>query len=308
MRVQHTLLIVAGVLLFGAGALLARVAVRPDPAPTVPVPSAAPVVEVPMRPALAAKATLPVGHFMQAGDFDWTDLPANMLRPEFIVRGTDDPGQFIGAVILHEVKAGETIKRNDLVSPRERGFLAAVLPPGMRSVSVAVDEVSGGAGLIFPGDRVDVIVTHTFNQDDSSIPEEQAVGETVLRNVRVLAVDQAMKGPTEAAPGGEHDANANTARAAARTVSLEVSPRDAGKLSVAVTLGRICLALRGLNRTGETETAEDSQPVWAGDVLTALKNRKAEPEPQLDVAAPAPLPSEGSRGVVVLRGGVSGQK
>jgi len=305
MRVQHYLLILAGIMLFGAGGLLARVGATPAPTPVASAPSTAPI-EVPSRAALSAKIDLPAGHFLQPGDFDWADLPINTLRPEYIIRGTDNPDQFLGAVLLREVKPGETLRRNDMVSPRERGFLAAVLPPGRRSISIAVDEVSGGAGLIFPGDRVDVIVTHSFSDDDSDGPDEKVVGQIVLGDARVLAVDQAMKGPTDAAPGGDREAPAP--RATARTVTLEVSPREAEKLAVAVTLGRVCLALRGLKRSDESETTpRDSEPVWAGDVLGVLRNRKSAPPPLPPIpTASDPVDRPRGGGVVVLRGGASG--
>jgi pilus assembly protein CpaB len=301
MRVQHLLLILAGVLLFGAGVLLAK-AMLAAPAPVVAV--AAPM-EVPTRGVLSAKLVLPSGHFLQPGDFDWTEMPVNLLRPEFVVRGTDNPDQLLSAVLLREIGKGETIQRGDLVSPSERGFLAAVLPPGKRSVSVAVDEVTGSAGLIFPGDRVDVIVTHISTDRDD--PGRSVVGETILRDIRVLAVDQAMKGPTEAAPGGGGDAGAPRP-VPARTVTLEVSPREAEKLSVGVSLGRLCLALRGLKRDGEKEDKEEGGPVWAGDVLGSLRETPKVPSlPPLPASGePAPAAPAASK-VVVLRGGSSGQ-
>src|SRR5262249_21137290 len=135
--------------------------------------------------------------------------------------------------------AGEPITVSALIKPGAGGFLSAVLEPGKRAVSIAVSATSGTAGFIFPGDRVDMIVTHRLkvkeissnsNQQDST---ESVVSETFVEDVRGGAGDQMLDNPkNKAIP--------------AKTVTLEVSPEQAEKVNVAVELGKISLALRSL--------------------------------------------------------------
>ena len=123
----------------------------------------------------------------------------------------------LGALVRRNLAKGEAVLSADALNPGDRGFLAAVLGSGMRAVTVGVDAVSGLAGLVWPGDRVDLILTQT--QEGSAVPPSRRVsGETVLHDVRVLAIDrQLIQGATSESPESQ----------AARTVTLEVTPSDA---------------------------------------------------------------------------------
>lgn len=304
MQSYRILLLVAAVALFGAGGLISRAVIHRPAPQSVPV---SPVeTSIPMRQVLVAKANLKAGQFLEELDFAWDDRPANTLRPDLYLHGADSMTPLLGAVLLRPLHAGEAIQRGDVVSPRERGFLAAVLPPDKRSISVAVDEVAGNAGLIFPGDRVDMIVTHSEPKVED--PSRQVMGQIVLENLRVLAVDQALRGPTEDAVKDNKSAAAavqqQQRRAAARTVTLEVSPRDAGMVAVAVNLGRVTLALRSLAQE-PAPVSSDGQPtperpaqsvVWAGDVMRSLSELRTAPSSGTP-DAPATV------GVELLRGG-----
>ena len=140
-------------------------------------------------------------------------------------------------MVRHQIEPGEPIMHDDIVRPGEHGFLAAVLKPGTRAATIGVDAVSGTAGLIWPGDHVDVILTQKI--EDTNTPlGRRVVGETVLQNVRIIAVDQHM---TE---GVAPVSNMAAINAAARTVTIEVMAKDAEKVSVAETLGRLALVVR----------------------------------------------------------------
>jgi pilus assembly protein CpaB len=133
----------------------------------------------------------------------------------------------------------------------------------MRGITIGVDATSGSAGLIWPGDRVDVILTQTLG--DAGVPIGRRVAaETVLRNTRVIAIDQQlMQG---AAPVG--------ADVQSRTVTLEVSAEQAERLSVAMRLGRLSLSLR--SATEPTDLNEPQpRPIWARDVSPALGSEAA---------------------------------
>lgn len=295
MQSYRILLLFAAVALLGAGGLITRAVLHRPASQPAATPQAEAVIA--MRQVLVAKADLAGGQFLEESDLTWRDRPANTLRPDLYLHGADSTAPLQGAVLLRPLKAGEAIQRGDVVSPRERGFLAAVLPPDKRSVTVAVDEVAGNAGLIFPGDRVDMIVTHSEPRAED--PSRQVLGQTVLEDVRILAVDQALRGPTEeAGKDGKVSAAVAQRRGAARTVTLEVSPRDAGVVAVAVNLGRVTLALRSMaaDRIADADGKDVGKVVWAGDVMASLS--------ELRVTAPTtdsqPAPAEG---VVLLRGG-----
>lgn len=303
MRGQHLLLIVAGVMIFAAGVLIARSLTGAPP----PVAPARPVA-VETRSVLVARADMANGRFIQVGDLEWQERPVTMLRPELFVQGTDNPASLAGAVLLTPKRQGEPITRTEIVSPENQGFLAAVLPPGKRSVSIAVDEVTGSPGLIFAGDRVDVILTMTLSNTGTQTPARGTVGQVILRNARVLAVDRTMSGPGAArAEFGAQPSNPDSRPAAqqdvraARTVTLEVESRDAERLSVAVSLGRLSLALRSLQQDPEDKNVAPGAPVWAGDVIGALGALGPhEAKPAAAQPAPAARPS-----VTVLRGGAN---
>ena len=175
--------------------------------------------------------------------------------------------ELFGAMVRRSLPAGDPMLAADVLLPGDRGFLAAVLGADMRAVSVAVDAVSGTAGLIWPGDRVDVVLTQQLN--DETLPLYRRVaGETVLTDTRVIAIDQAlMQGAVGDGPESSRQA---------RTVTLEVSPRQAERVSVATRLGRLALVVRAA--TG-TATMPDAAPAitWGGDVSPALRAGHAAP-------------------------------
>ena len=144
-----------------------------------------------------------------------------------------------GALIQRYVDTGAPVRVDDVLRPRDRGFLAAVLPPGTRAVSIAVDPVSGVGGLIWPGDRVDVILTQEIPAAGTT--PKRVVGETVLNDVRVVAVDQDIvqgASPTAGVSGR-----------LASTVTLQASEGQAERLTVAGHLGRLSLAIRAVGST-----------------------------------------------------------
>ena len=162
------------------------------------------------------------------------DLAADQRSPRDIPPGAkmDTPAartELFGAMVRRNLATGDVVLSADALNPGDRGFLAAVLGPGMRAVTVGVDAVSGLAGLIWPGDRVDLILTQS--QDGTEVaPAHRVSGETVLHDVRVIAIDrQLMQGATSESPESQ----------AVRTVTLEVAPSDAERIAVATRLGRL---------------------------------------------------------------------
>ena len=219
----------------------------------------APPPPAPRTRILVATRALAAGTLMKDEDFVERELLAARLPEGAIVMSEEIRGEMRGALLRRYLDAGEAPRRADLLRPRDRGFLAAVLRPGTRAISVGVDVVTGAAGLIWPGDLVDLILTQELAAGDAPVGR-RVIGETILTAVRVIAVDQQF---TQGA--GAEGAPSRIAR----TVSLEVSADQAEYVAVASRLGRIALTLRSM----EADVAADTPaglPVFAGDVSPAL--------------------------------------
>jgi pilus assembly protein CpaB len=158
----------------------------------------------------------------------------------------------MGAVVRRPLAIGEPIVDGNLVKPGDRGFLAAVLDPGMRAVSVPVDEASSNAGLIFPGDRVDLILTQTIEPNGESAGSRR-VSETVLQDVRIIAMGRELT--SEGGADGEGGKPA-------RTATLEATPAAAEKVALVTELGKLSLSLRSL------AIADTSRPAPTGARFT----------------------------------------
>jgi pilus assembly protein CpaB len=161
----------------------------------------------------------------------WQPWPSDTQIPEsYLVRKTTDPVDLFGAVIRRGIAAGEPITTGRIIKSGERGFMAAVLIPGYRAMSIKIGADSGVAGLVFPGDRVDIILTHNIEKKDG---EQHRASETILENVRILALDSRVDDMT-----GQPKL--------AKTATLELTPKQVEILSVARELGRLSLSLRAL--------------------------------------------------------------
>jgi pilus assembly protein CpaB len=158
-----------------------------------------------------------------------------------VVEGQISIKEYDGSVARRAIQKGEPIVKNVLVKSSEGGFMSAVLEQGKRAVSIAVDSTTGNAGFIFPGDKVDLILTLATGSRQSPVRASQ----TFVEDVRVLAVDQMLDNPENKA-------------VLAKTVTLEVTPKQAEKINVAKDLGKISLSLRSLAKDKEDDvTAED---------------------------------------------------
>jgi pilus assembly protein CpaB len=146
-----------------------------------------------------------------------------------------------------------------VLRPGDHGFLAAVLRPGMRATTVGVDAVSGTAGLIWPGDHVDVVLTQV--NDDQTVPAaHRASAETVLGDVRVIAIDQQLM---QGASGNTTD------QGSTHTVTLEATEAQAERVALAARLGHLSLIVRAADALPDTPDARP-ETTWGGDVSPAL--------------------------------------
>ena len=214
--------------------------------------AAAPAVPVGPKVLVARKA-LGVGTIIDAEAFTYQPWPKELMQNAYYVEGApdSDPKKLLGTVVRYEITAGQPVTRGALVGPQDRGFLAAALGPGMRAITVPVNSSSGVAGFVFPGDRVDLVLTQQV-QGGGDGPALK-VSETIIRNIRVLATDQRID---------SKDEDGKTVVKTFANVTLEVTPRIAEKVAVAQSVGTLSLSLRSL----ADNTAELERAVAAGEV------------------------------------------
>jgi pilus assembly protein CpaB len=186
---------------------------------------------------LVAQVDLSPGQFIRPESLRWQAWPDGSMPPAYVVEGRRSMQDFVGAVVRHPLAAGEPVTEGKVVTPGNSGFLAAVLAPGMRAASIAVNITSGISGFIFPGDRVDVILTHDLPAEGAGATAgaTRRASVTMLSDLRVLAIDQRVDQRV-------------TEPAVARTATLEVTPRQGEMIAVAAETGRLTLSLRSLAR------------------------------------------------------------
>ena len=209
---------------------------------------------------LVAARALPAGTLMKEEDFTKRAVLSAEVPKGALTESPEARASIRGALLRHYLDSNNILMAGDVLHPRDRGFLAAVLTPGTRAVSVGVDAVTGNGGLIWPGDRVDLILTQQLDEKDAALARRY-VGETVLGDVRVVAVDQSI------AQGAVPSSDNATGRLA-HTVTLEVTPQQAERAAVAERLGRLTLAIRAAD--GIAEATGPRSSVYGGDVSPAL--------------------------------------
>jgi pilus assembly protein CpaB len=232
---------------------------------------------------------LVVGSFLDDSEAPFAEY-VGALSDDLVTQGVEPERDVLGAVVITPIAAGQPILRSKLLLPGEDGFLAAVLHPGMRAVSIAVDPVSGNAGHVFPGDRVDLILTQSLSSDDDPQRMSQRwASETILEDVRVIAVDQSLSSDLTTRDPGRP----------AHTITLEVSQRDGEKVALAADLGRLSLSLRSLARANPDEVASTSfpesgkatgarSPTWASDVSAVIRTLAGGHRPHSREKSPPP--------------------
>lgn len=226
---------------------------------------------------LVANRALPAGTIITADAMGYQQWPEELVQDAYFIDGESDINQLLGTVVRHQITAGEPVTQGSLVSPGDRGFLAAALSPGMRAVTVPVSARTGVGGFIFPGDRVDLVLTQTVESVVS--PDDFQGSETILNNLRVLATDQSTEQTTDPQTG-------KTEVRAFRTVTLEVTPKHAEKVSVAQSMGTLSLVLRSLADSqadleraiakGDVTIPDGASPEEEERILRAARSRPTE--------------------------------
>jgi pilus assembly protein CpaB len=235
--------IVVLIIALSAGGVAAYLASRSDSQPA----PAEPVAQLQTVDVLVAKSDIGLGQRVAPEDLQWQTWPAATASSTFIRRTerADATTQIAGSIARAPFIAGEPIRELKLVKANGSGFMAAILPTGMRAISTEISPESGVGGFILPNDRVDVILSKRDKNPDRTGPDV-VNSEIILSNVRVLAIDQAPK---------EKDGQ-NTV--IGKTVTLELKPEQAETLARARQTGTLALALRSITDVNMVEnTTED---------------------------------------------------
>lgn len=194
---------------------------------------------------LVAKSDIGLGQSVKAEDLEWQSWPASTASASFI-RQEDRANavtQLTGSIARSPMMAGEPIRETKLVKSNGSGFMAAILPSGMRAISTEISPETGAGGFILPNDRVDVILTRRQKNPDGG--KEIVSSEIILTNVRVLAIDQAIE-----------EKNGQKV-VVGKTATLELKPRQSESLARARQGGTLSLALRSLVDAGASASRDD---------------------------------------------------
>ena len=253
---MNTARIVVLTIALGAGGVAAYLASGSD---SKPVP-ASPVAQMQTVDVLVAKADIGLGQSLKPDDLQWQTWPAATASNTFIRRGErpDATTQVAGSIARAPFIAGEPIREQKLVRADGSGFMAAILPTGMRAISTEISPETGAGGFILPNDRVDVILSKREKNPDRSGPDV-VNSEVILTNVRVLAIDQA--------PKEKDGQNA----VVGKTVTLELKPEQAETLARARQSGTLALALRSIADVNMVENIEDQAALKRGDSVNVVR-------------------------------------
>jgi pilus assembly protein CpaB len=248
MNSKRIVFLLLAVIVAGTTAFLARAWLQSERAAIAAQMGGQRPVAKPAAQVLVARAVIRTGQLIKPDDLRWQPWPQGNLPASYIVEGKRPIGDFVGAVARSQFHVGEPIVESDIVMPGSRGFLAAVLKPGLRAVSVPATATSTVSGFIYAGDRVDVLLTHTLEGQNG----HHNATETILRNALVIAMDQKL----DFAPGDKPDV--------AKTATLELTAKQTEIVTLAVKMGELSLVLRSLQ-----DPADEERDSASGEDATA---------------------------------------
>ena len=267
MDTRKVILLIGALIVAGFTAFFARSLIMGGAAPQA---EAAPNA-VPDGPqVLVATKALPVGTILDAAALKFQPWPKELIENAYYTKEATDMQGLIGTVVRNPITAGQPLTQGALVKPGDRGFLAAALGPGMRAVTVPVSATTSVAGFVFPGDRIDLVLTSSVGEGEGGALK---AAETIMRNLRVLATDQR----TDKSVGED----GKTIVQSYSTVTVEATPKIAEQIAVAQTLGSLSLSLRSI----ADNASELEQAIASGDVkVPAGNDPKAEKAMMLQLA------------------------
>jgi pilus assembly protein CpaB len=210
---------------------------------------------------LVAKGNLPAGTFIRPENLRWQSWPDDALSPTYVVQGKEPLEKYVGAVVRVGLNDGEPISASRVVASGDRSFLAVVLDSGYRAVTVNLTPSSGLAGLVFPGDRVDLVGTFKIEFEapkGEQAPKPRWISETVLKNVKILAVDQRFD-------------DQNKEVVVAKTATLEVTPKQAEIIALAEDIGKFSLSLCSVDQCQDPPQGPTASSfIWDYEAVPAI--------------------------------------
>lgn len=228
-----------------AAAVLAAFLVRNLANQPPVVEQAAPVeriveVEVSQQKVLIARTDLRVGTLLTPDEFEWANWPEATINPAYYTQeiAPDAMETLTGSVVRTAIYADEPIMPQKIVQKGETGFMAALLRPGMRAVTIEISPESASAGFILPDDRVDVILTQEIEVPFGEETITKTITNTILENARVLAIDQTF-GDVDGIP-----------TLTGSTATMELTPKQAELVAQSARTGSISLTLRSAADAG----------------------------------------------------------
>ena len=248
---MNTARIVVLAIALGAGGIAAYLVYSTDRGPV-----AEPVAQLPTVEILVAKSDIGLGQTVKPDDLQWQTWPAATASNSFIRRSDSAMKDVIGSIVRAPFIVGEPIRDQKLVKADGSGFMAAILPTGMRAVSTEISPETGAGGFILPNDRVDVLLSKRDKSPDKGGPDLIS-SEIILTNIRVLAIDQA--------PKEKDGANALVGK----TVTLELKPEQTETLARARQTGTLSLALRSIVDVNAVEVKTDD--FKRGDTVNVIR-------------------------------------
>jgi pilus assembly protein CpaB len=255
---MNTARIVVLTIALGAGGVAAYLARETDnkPAPTQQSAPQLPTVDV-----LVAKSDIGLGQVVKPEDLQWQTWPAATASGSFLRRDSNPEAMkdVIGAIARAPFIVGEPIREQKLVKANGSGFMAAILPSGMRAISTEISAETGAGGFILPNDHVDVILSRRQKNPERSGGPDVVMSEIILSNVRVLAIDQAPK---------EKD---GTTSLIGKTATLELKPEQAETLARARQSGTLSLALRSIADVNATSNNSEDQAPKRGESVSVVR-------------------------------------
>lgn len=252
---------------------------------------------------LVAKADLPSGLIVKRDHMEWKPWPEKGVGKNFLMEGRDKMEDILDSVVRGGIVTGEPIVRGRVIKPGDRGFLAAVLKPGMNAVSIKVKVDNSVSGFIKPGDQIDLLLAHKVVPTNTEPPRTHDIAETILSDLRVIAVDQIAN-------------DQNGKASVTKTITLEVTRKQVEIITVAKQIGKLSLSLRSLARTDAkanqvAKRDKRRSRTWdseASRVLPAVGARKNQIEvirgvEQQSVSIPLGINQNG--GITLFRQGLS---
>ncbi|MDU0960150.1 MAG: Flp pilus assembly protein CpaB [Bradyrhizobium sp.] len=255
---MNTARVVVLTIAVGAGGVAAYLASGSDDRPA-PVAAVAPTVET--VEVLVAKSDINLGQSLKPEHLQWQSWPAATTSSSFIQRKDRSKGdaEVTGMIARAPFIAGEPIREQKLVKSDGSGFMAAILPAGMRAISTEISPETGAGGFILPNDRVDVLLSKRERNPEQPNAGDVISSEIILSNIRVLAIDQAPK---------EKDGQTTVV---GKTVTLELKPEQAETLARARQSGTLSLALRSIADINVAENRSDENSRRRGDSVAVIR-------------------------------------